>query len=146
MEYRPEALTSLLACLKALALQHHHAHVVSKGACSFSDHLLFERLYDITLEHVDSLSERIVGLDRYEIELPVLMVAMQDVINTWAQYADKGYVRQSLEGEKTLLHMLEMVRQKLESKGLLTLGLEDLLGRLASTHEEHCYLLKQRLS
>lgn len=51
-----------IASLKALALIHQHSHWTAKGVTFYGDHLLFERLYNDTLELLDEAAEKFVGL------------------------------------------------------------------------------------
>jgi hypothetical protein len=47
--------------------------------------------------------------------------------------------------EKNYLQMLEILFKELESSGELSLGLNDFLAASANSHENHVYLLQQRV-
>lgn len=51
-----------VATLKALALIHQHNHWTTKGEMFYGDHLLFERLYNSTLENLDLAAEKFIGV------------------------------------------------------------------------------------
>ena len=53
-----EVLVAVLVSLRALALLHQTHHWLSDGPEYYADHLLFERLYNETVEEIDAIGER----------------------------------------------------------------------------------------
>lgn len=56
-----EALTVLIERLRALKWLAWNAHWMASGPTSYSDHLLFERIYDSIDKHVDTVAENLFG-------------------------------------------------------------------------------------
>ena len=54
-------LTQLLGILRAIHWSHWTSHWQARGNPSYSDHLLFERLYKNLEEEIDTLAEKIVS-------------------------------------------------------------------------------------
>lgn len=145
-------LSVLLAYLRFLNVLHHHHHWVAKGQNSYADHLLFQRLYENVREEVDELAERAIGLG--DVETVDLLMQMQS-LHAIIKECDGGtstigsnvgqLARKSLAAEYTFLKVLDMIKGQLDVNGLLTYGLDDLLGEIAGKHEEHVYLLRQRV-
>ena len=50
----------------------------------------------------------------------------------------------SLAAEKAYVHIGEKLMDRLKEAGLLTRGLEQMLGNILDLHETHVYLLDQR--
>ena len=144
MDYRTKALCTLLACMQAVRLQHQNGHWVAKGCSSYSDHELMERLYDGMDDEIDALGERIVGLCDHDPKVDHMLDKACKFVQKWCARSDCS-IERSLLAEKFLLQILEALYGRMEDSGQMTLGLEDFLAGIASHHEEHCYLLKQRL-
>ena len=144
-------LAALLAMLRGANFIHLTHNWQSKGPTSYQDHLMFERVYNETLELVDQLAERTVGLGDPVLVDPVLQAShqlgfIQGLYSTApAQMSADACVRLSLSAVGVVLVTLKTVQEKLSEVGRLTPGLEDLLQSMASRHEEFAYLLNQRL-
>lgn len=143
MTLRSKLLCELYSLLQAVYMQHQKSHLVAKGKSSYSDHLLFERLYSPLLGELDSIAERAIGLDSHDISLDHTLAKMRIFVSMWS--SEENDIRASYIAEEKVLWLVGRIRQLLEKEDQLTLGLEDLLGGIANQHEEHCYLLKQRL-
>lgn len=147
-----KALSQLLAFLRTLAMVHQTAHWQTRGGHYYSDHVLFQRLYDDSQEFIDGLAEKIVGLTNE----PAYVSLMEQVglIDQLARMAyqqthspgpgSEELVAISLSGEVSLLSAIDRVKAVMESAGALTEGLDDTLQGIASKHEEFVYLLQQR--
>lgn len=142
---RPELLSGLLSILWFLRIQHQQIHWVTKGPQFYGDHLLFARLYEAVDAELDQLAEKVIGLDG-----PVPpMHGPQGALLVAAQFAEFSKIedlpKRALMSEKMFLASLKRVYDCLNERGELTMGLDDLLQAFANTHEEHLYLLQQRV-
>lgn len=140
----------MLTFLRSLSFIHQTNHWQCQGKDSYSDHLLFARLYESTSGHVDSCAERAVGLgNKNLVDIRHSLTNMSKIIgsieNRPLPDEDQG-VYKSLLAEKTFVAIGEKIMDDLKSKKLLTRGLEQLLGDILSDHEDLVYLLKQRLA
>jgi DNA-binding ferritin-like protein len=134
-----------IASLKGMALIHQHNHWTTKGEAFYGDHLLFERLYNSTLENLDLAAEKFVGLFgdqclNYDLQADLLHKFLLKYKNL-----EGSPVQMSLECEKDFLKFSKEAYNALEDSGALTLGLDDMLMEIASKREESCYLLQQTL-
>lgn len=141
---RAELLSGLLSILWFLRIQHQQIHWVSKGPSYYGDHLLFARLYETVDGELDQLAEKLIGLDG-----PVAhMAGPQGALLVAAQFAKfdtiPDLVVRALKSEEMFLSCLQKAYDTLSESDDLTMGLDDLLQALASTHETHVYLLQQR--
>lgn len=134
-----------VATLKALALIHQHNHWTTKGVSFYGEHLLFERLYNSTLENLDLAAEKFIGvfgdpcLD-YDLQADLLHKVLIKYKNL-----EGSPVQMSLEAEKDFLKFSKDAYNCFEEEGKLTLGLDDMVMAIASKHEEAVYLLQQSL-
>jgi DNA-binding ferritin-like protein len=134
-----------IATLKGLALIHQHSHWTTKGEAFYGDHLLFERLYNSTLENLDLAAEKFMGLfgDKcldYDMQADLLHKVLLKYKNL-----EGSPVQMSLEAEKDFLKFSKEAYNAFEDAGSLTLGLDDMIMEIASKREEACYLLQQTL-
>ncbi len=134
-----------VASLKAMALIHQHSHWTTKGQPFYGDHLLFERLYNSTLENLDLAAEKFIGIfgDQcldYDLQADLLHKCLLKYKNL-----EGSPVQMSLAVEKDFLKFSKEAYNAFEDEGTLTLGLDDMLMAIASQREESCYLLQQTL-
>lgn len=151
MKSGPEAKFVQVFCsLKAIATLHQHAHWNVKGENFYEDHLLFERLYLNASRELDAFAEKFVGL--LQIPLPAVLTSKKiaECLEGWssADGQTKGEIllKEGLAAEKDVIALLKELSDELESSPFKTLGFDDLIGGIASVHEESLYLLQQRLS
>jgi DNA-binding ferritin-like protein len=134
-----------IATLKAIALIHQHNHWTTKGESFYSEHKLFERLYDATLENLDLAAEKFMGilgsdcLD-YDLQAELLHTVMLKYKNLEGSPAGM-----SLAAEKDFLKFSKDAYNCFEEEGHLSLGLDDMIMSIASKSEEAVYLLQQTL-
>lgn len=132
-----------VASLKALALIHQHNHWTTKGIAFYGDHLLFERLYNDTLELLDLAAEKFVGLlgDQvlaYDTQTELLSKVLSKYSNL-----EGSPVQMSLEAVRDFIKFSKDAYNCFEEEGKLTLGLDDMIMAIASKNEEFVYLLQQ---
>ena len=146
-------LAALLVAIRAASMIHQSHHWRTKGGHFYADHLLFERLYNDSQEHIDRLAERTVGLGAPPLVEPIKQADQIGVCVRAAYASISGdfpvpdfYAVVSLQKEYRVLEAVRVVRAALEQSGNLTDGTDNLLQDLADKHEEFVYLLKQRVS
>lgn len=138
--------------LRALSLLHHTHHWQAQGPQFYGDHLLYQRLYELADGQIDMVGEKAVGLGS-----PELVLARHSLENMrrYIEALEDADVmdapslkmaKRSLLAEKSFITAGEKMMDQLKSKGLLTRGVEQLLGTILDQHEGVLYLLKQRVS
>jgi DNA-binding ferritin-like protein len=134
-----------IASLKGLALIHQHNHWTTKGSMFYGDHLLFERLYNSTIENLDSAAEKFIGvfgdecLD-YDLQTELLGKVLLKYKNL-----DGSPAEMSQAAIKDFLKFSQEAYNCFETESRLTLGLDDMIMAIASKNEEASYLLQQVL-
>lgn len=144
-------LSVLLVHLKFLASVHQTHHWTAKGDPYYSDHLLFERLYDAVAEEIDGVAEKAIGLgsmSNVDLNLQTTQVlklvkgyGMTTTINGASELARRSYV-----AEMGFLKATGRLVTTLRETGSLTRGLDNMIAGIEDVHEGHVYLLKQRIS
>ena len=146
-----------LDLLRALQLLHQTCHWQTEGHTFYEDHLLFQRLYEGIGPQVDSVGERAVGLGSSSLVRsrhffqngPKFILAVDEALDSpmgLQESTAAKLMKKALLAEKSFLTAGEKLMDTLKSKGLLTRGLEQLLGTVLDEHETSIYLLKQRSS
>lgn len=142
------AFCDMLAFVNALYYIYYNMHWKSSGLNYYSDHLLYERLYEETLESLDGIAERAIGtFDDSNVVGPVKDMARAAQIV--ANYVDDNdtpdnFPEIALKIERDFLDLIKKSLDIFESENLKTDGIEDLFQSIASVHETHIYLLGQR--
>lgn len=132
-----------IASLQSLAIIHTRNHWLCKGDNFYSEHNLFERLYDAALEDLDSAAEKFVGLfgpECLDLDLQTSLIAKATLIY---KKAEGDHVAQSLAAERNFLKLCADAYACFEEHGKMTLGLDDFIMAMANSHEEAVYLLQQ---
>lgn len=132
---------SLGLCLAALrTLQHLYQtfHWQAKGDNSYEDHLLFMRLYEKVSEEVDSVGERVVGLNGNLHVDPIAQLKMMGELLPLLQGQEGSLAMSALRAENIFMRFREFARVGASD------GTTNLLDDIADSHETHIYLLKQR--
>lgn len=141
----PLSLASVAVALRAVYLMHQAAHWQTKGPSFVGDHTLFAQLYGATVDEIDMVSERVVGLGDAGLVCPLagnrLAVELLEAFGRGCDVPDADkLVKLSLEAERGLLQVLDSA---LDDE--VTHGVSNLLEGIADKHEGHVYLLQQRL-
>lgn len=134
-----------VATLKSLALIHQHNHWTTKGEMFYGDHLLFERLYNDTLENLDLAAEKFIGVFGEECLSYDLQTELLNKVLLKYKNLEGSPVEMSLTAEKDFLKFSKDAYDCFEKEGKLTLGLDDMIMTIASKREEAVYLLQQTL-
>jgi starvation-inducible DNA-binding protein len=136
---------NLIAKARTLAMYYHTAHWQVHGSLYYSDHLLFERLYNSSTEDIDKLAERAIGITG-----DIGVVNLNNILSLMCAEAVKlpyeckeniQYAQAALLLEKDFISCLNECEANAESAGT-----KDLLAGISDKHEEHIYLLQQRVS
>jgi DNA-binding ferritin-like protein len=135
-----------LGFLRALGMIHHSHHWQTMGSPFYGDHLLLERLYKAVQDEVDTVGEKVVGIDspaltNYFLQMNHMRGFMKKVSSK-----DKPPMVVSLESEFVFIATGELISDRLREAGLFTSGLANMMGDILDRHENHVYLLKQRLA
>jgi len=110
----------------------------------YGNHLLLQRIYEDTQEHVDKIGERTVGLlGPKAIEAK----SQADMVKRfYLEFSKPGKpMENAILAAERLHKMLRDTYAELSGTETMTLGLDDLLMGLQSAKEEHLYLLQQAL-
>ena len=142
-----QTLHDILCTLRTMYVHYQNLHWESKGANFYGDHLMFQRMYEVVAEETDTVAEKILGLtgnalwvsDRHSLQHGF------DTIQIWYSVAPEDSISRALFSEAYILEQLDYARSVLDDNDSLTYGLDDMLSSVASKHEEHVYLLRQRL-
>lgn len=134
-----------VASLRAIAMIHQHNHWTTKGEMFYGEHLLFERLYDSTLENLDAAAEKFIGIFgdetlNYELQAELLNKVLLKYSNL-----EGSPIEMSLAIEKDFLKFSKDAYDFFKKNNVLSLGLDDMIMEIASNREESVYLLKQTL-
>jgi hypothetical protein len=140
-------LVSVLVFLRSLSLIHQSHHWLTSGENYYSDHLLFERLYNQTQEEIDKVGEKAVGAGdlKYIYPGPQSLLISQVVGSLCNGSKPGAFVEVSVEAERRFILHLRYIMKQMEAKGFLTKGIDNLLAGIEDTHEGHLYLLDQRM-
>jgi DNA-binding ferritin-like protein len=144
-------LSVALVHLKYLAAVHQNHHWVTKGDPFYGDHLLFQRIYSNTVEDIDSLAEKAIGLgSTANVDLVLVTSQLMKLVKGYgmtstlpspAELAKRSYL-----AEMNFIKVMAHIAEHLKECGLLTRGLDNMLQGIEDRHEGHVYLLKQRIT
>jgi len=144
-------LAALVAFLRTESMLHQAHHWQAYGQNYYSDHLLFERLYNEVTEDIDKLAERMLGSGPTCLANPMFHAKHVSAV---AQVFCAGVPASSTPDENAMISfravlytlvLLKFTYAQLEHQNLLSHGLDNLLQGVADKHEEHVYLLKRRV-
>jgi DNA-binding ferritin-like protein len=141
MERIEELCCLYLSHLRAINLIHQQSHWIVKGANSYGQHLLFERIYKSSVDDADLAAEKLVGVfgeDSIDFQAQTQLIS-----KLLEKSATETPNEASLQAEKRFLAFSQKFSDALEAEGKMTLGVGDMLQSIASKREEACYLLQQ---
>jgi DNA-binding ferritin-like protein len=135
-----------IATLKAMALIHQHNHWTIKGISFYGDHLLFERLYQDTLDSLDLAAEKFIGLFGEEPVNYDLQVELLHKVQSKYSKLEGSPTEMSLAIVKDFIKFSRDAYNCFEEEGKMSLGLDDMIMAISSKCEESVYLLQQILN
>lgn len=135
-----------LAFLRALGMIHHSHHWQTMGSSFYGDHLLYERFYKAIQDEVDTVGEKVIGLDSPALTNYFLQMHHMKSFMKKVSSKERTPLLVSLEAELVFIAVGEVVSERLKEFKLETIGLANMLGDILDRHETHVYLLQQRLA
>jgi DNA-binding ferritin-like protein len=138
--------------LRGLQMLYQTSHWQTSGPTYYGDHLLFERLYNALGEDIDALGEKSVGMGterlvdyRHSLQnMQMFLDAADDMMTAANENPAQKHIARAMRAETAFLRAGESLMNMLEQKGMLTRGIENLLGGILDKHEGLLYLIKQR--
>lgn len=139
------ALQNVMCRLQSLNILHKTAHWTTAGDTSYSDHLLFQRLYESIDDEIDQLAERMVSTCGASSVDPVL-IAINVAEHVVIANSESCVVTRNCDAERALVdccvYCIDLIEMYMRSSAT---GWNDFLGGVISEHERHIYLLEQRM-
>ena len=145
-----DELAAALVLLRALGMIHQTNHWTSQGDTFYADHLLFERLYSNVAGEIDRIGERAVGVQKADAIRDLAMQAkgigaVVGILEARASAEADDLVSAGLEAEQGFITAVNALVRQMQTAGALSRGTDNLLADIQDKHEEHIYLLQQRL-
>lgn len=138
-------LSGVLTYLQYLRFLHQTNHWNASGSVSYSDHLMFQRLYEGVEDEIDSAAEKLLGYVKHPGGMRVdsqvgALSALSALFPESIPMTSRSYL-----AELVFLDVLEHFSQLARDSGKSTVGIDDFLASLSDAHETNLYLLKQRV-
>ena len=146
-----EIMSAYIGFVRAYHLWMHGAHNVTKGPGFAGDHVeIYGKIYTEVQDAIDGIIEKGVGVYQDEgIACPMKITADATLIlEDWespSQQAAERIADLALEYTKQLVLIGEGTASLLDEMGVLTYGMDNMLGGLVDVHENYVYLLQQRV-
>ena len=137
-------MKNLLSYAQALLQLFRHFHWRSSGPNYYGDHLLYDRIYNDIADEVDKIAEKTIGIendsDAIGPESDTKMTA--ELVSKFTSDGDKPseFPEQGIVAQKGFLKLISELMTGNPSDGV-----QNLLQGIADKHEEHLYLLQQRV-
>jgi DNA-binding ferritin-like protein len=133
-------MNEYLAMLRLAFMIYQHTHWKCKGSSFYSDHLLFERLYNETKTMIDQAAEKIIG----SFGNDALNHSNQcDLVCSLNEYTSDDHIGNALNVAKDFCEKAENVYSRIKSLEELSLGMDDMIQSHVNTVESHKYLISQ---
>lgn len=134
-------MKQVLIYARALYQMYQNFHWRSAGPQYYGDHLLYERLYGDLQGELDQLAEKTLGTGG-ELEPVSDGKAAADLLDklTSDTSGTDDFPKEAIIAEEGFLEVIRDIPER-----PLSDGVENLLQGIADKHEEHLYLLKQRV-
>lgn len=147
MELVGQSLHDVLTTVRTMYIHYQNLHWESKGGNFYGDHLMFQRIYEAVAEETDALAEKILGMTGDPRWLSPIHTVQHghDILKIWYEVEGEDDISRALFSESYLLEQLDFTSGRLREANSLSYGLDDLLAGMASKHEGHIYLLRQRM-
>ncbi len=146
-----EIISAYIGFVRAYHLWMHGAHNVTKGPGFAGDHVeLYGKIYTEVQDSIDAVIEKGVGVYQDEgIACPMKITADATLIlDNWespVQQAAERIADLALVYTTQLVKIGEGTAALLDEMGVLSYGMDNMLGGLVDTHENYVYLLQQRV-
>lgn len=140
-----DAWSGVITGLHALSIASQSAHWRALGDSFYSDHLMYQRMYEDISKEIDAVGEKYVGVTGNEsiIEPNRLISALS---SAGQQMLAGGDVLETLlRAQRNFIKRVSTLVKLLEASGQYSSGIDNLLSGIIDKHEEHIYLLERRL-
>jgi len=135
-----------VAFLRAMYLFYQNAHWQSSGPGSYSNHLMFQHLYENVSEAIDAIAEKSIGL--FDTEILDLSKQIEMISKILSKYSKQSndFVLNGIEFEKSFQDVAIKIMNEMKEQGKLTAGLENMiLGQIDASENPRSYLLKRNI-
>lgn len=145
-----ELMVEFAATARALQLWFHGAHHSAKGVSFIGDHVnIYGEIYNKLNSDIDVIIEKAIGISEDDtISCPRKLTRMaSEILEAYpspVELSSLSLISSSKTLLKGYLSYLQYVSDELESKGELSLGLDDFISAAANGYETFVYLLGQR--
>lgn len=138
--------SKVFAAHRTLVQVYQTAHWLSKGSTFYSDHLLYERLYNEASAIIDGMAEKFISVaGEYCINPVVVSKKVCDMLESYQQESSPEALLENACGfQLAALKITKEYYLVMQQEEKLTLGLDDFLMALCNDHEHRLYLLEQR--
>ncbi len=142
-----DILLGYVSFLRFGVLFYQNAHWQNKGKSFYSNHLLFEKLYQELSQDLDDAAEKAIGLTDssvldLNVQLNMINKACEKICTFPIDYYI-GFVEEGLKFEKLFGEYSSKMKERMGNE--FSLGLEDMVMSHLSNSEKRVYLLKQNL-
>lgn len=147
--YPYSELAIIVSSYRALKNLFYSYHWTASGESSYSDHLLFERIYESFEGYEDQAAEKLLALGGSPLLLnPILLSKASHrfihKIET-CDYPNITIAAKGLKAIKLFIQITDSLRNTLRQKGNLSTGTDNLLGDILDSQEKNLYLLERRI-
>ncbi len=154
MAHNLQVLANVVWELRFLSMAAQTAHWRVFGPTSYSDHLLFGRIYEKLDELLDPMAERLTAFSEFDDERYVDPVQQAKYVFVRMRKLGPELKAALLDANQAATffyeHLLRLTRKlrslssKMRTEGFLTYGLDDLLASTANELETLVYFLERR--
>jgi len=138
-------MLELLGLLRAQSWLYRNAHWQVKGDSFYGDHLMFKSLYEGVDKEVDQLAEKTAGYLGSDVLSPILLLEISKKWMTQWEVEECPF-KMALKSEADFQIFAKDIYEIFKNSGVMTLGLDDFIMSLASSHDSHTYLISQKLA
>ena len=143
------SLSVLLVHLNYAYTVHRAHHWTARGDSFYGDHLMFQRLYEGITSEIDSVAEKIVGLEGPDcVNLPLQAAQLARLSRDYGTALQlptaSDIAMRSLVVEQQVLACARYAAEALTESGALTRGVDNMLQGIEDAHETSIYLLGRR--
>ncbi len=139
-------LVLYISYLRFLYNFYQNAHWTIKGLSFYSNHKLFEHLYQNCQEYADQTAEKLVGtFSSLYLDLKVNTESMLLLTSKYPAESLNDYLEQGLKAEQDFRKLLEGIKEALSAQDSYSLGFDNLLAENADESEKRSYFLKNSL-
>lgn len=145
-----ELIFEVPAWLRAIHLWFHAAHHVTRGPNFAGDHVeLYGKIYEEVQEEIDGMIEKAVSVTGdQDMACPKCMtrhaMKIMDRYHSPIELKPSDIAKEGLRMINDYLSYVNRAFKTLDSKDMLSLGMNDQWAASANTHETYAYLLSQR--